>query len=52
MTEETFEIIITDLINSKIEAEKYNRYGINDAYIERINSALFELKNIKNDLFK
>lgn len=44
MTEKTFETVISVLIDSKIRAENYNRNGINDVYIERINSALIELK--------
>lgn len=44
VTEKTFETVISVLIDSKIRAENYNRNGINDVYIERINSALIELK--------
>lgn len=49
MTEKTFETIISVLINSKIEAEKYNKKGINDSYIEEIDFALLELKEMKNN---
>lgn len=47
MTEKSFDTIVSVLINSKIKAENYNRDGINDAYIESINSALSELKEMK-----
>lgn len=47
MTEKTFETIVSVLINSKIDAEKNNKDGINNAYIESINNALEELKTIK-----
>ena len=46
-TEKTFETIVSVLINSKIDAEKNNKDGINNAYIESINNALEELKTIK-----
>lgn len=42
MTEKIFETIISVLINSKIEAKKYNKKGINDSYIEEIDFALLE----------
>ena len=49
MTEKSFDTIISVLIDSKIIAMKFNEYGINDAYIENINSALSELKEMKNN---
>lgn len=49
MTEKTFDMIVSVLINSKITAMKFNEYGINDTYIENINSALSELKEMKNN---
>ena len=49
MTEKSFDMIVSVLINSQIKAENYNRDGINDAYIESINSALSELKEMKNN---
>lgn len=48
MTEKTFETIVSCLTNSKIKAMRYNSKGFNDAYIENINSALSELKEMKN----
>lgn len=41
MTEKSF---VSVLIDSKIIAMKFNENGINDVYIESINSALSELK--------
>ena len=49
MKEKTFDTIVSVLINSKIEAEKSNKHGINNAYIENINSALSELKEMKDN---
>lgn len=49
MTEKSFDTIISVLIDSKIIAMKFNENGINDAYIENINSALLELKEMKNN---
>ena len=49
MTEKSFDTIISVLIDSKIIAMKFNEDGINDAYIENINSALLELKEMKNN---
>ncbi len=48
MTEKSFDTIVSVLINSKVIAMKFNEDGINDAYIESINSALSELKEMKN----
>ena len=45
----TFETIVSCLTNSKIKAIRYNSNGINNAYIENINSALSELKEMKNN---
>ncbi len=44
LTEESYEIIISTLIDAKIEAEKANRKGINNSYIEACSKALEELK--------
>lgn len=49
MTEKTFDIIVNSLINNKIEAEKYNEKGINDIFIKDIDSALTELKELKEN---
>lgn len=49
MTEKSFDMIVSILIDSKIIAMKFNKDGINDAYIESINSALSELKEMKNN---
>lgn len=49
MTEKSFDTIVSVLIDSKIIAMKFNKDGINDNYIENINSALSELKEIKNN---
>lgn len=49
MTEKSFDMIVSVLIDSKIIAMEFNKYGINDAYIENINSALSELKEMKNN---
>lgn len=49
MTEKSFDIIVSILIDSKIMAMKFNEDGINDAYIKNINSALSELKEMKNN---
>lgn len=49
MTEKSFDTIVLCLINSQITAMKFNKNGINDAYIENINSALSELKEMKNN---
>lgn len=49
MTEKSFDTIISVLIDSKIIAMKFNEHGINDVYIENINSALSELKEMKNN---
>ena len=51
MTEKSFDTIVSVLIDSKIIAMKFNEDGINDNYIENINSALSELKEIKNNGF-
>lgn len=47
ISEKSVETIVSVLINSKIEAEKSNRNGINKEYINSINSALEEIKNIE-----
>ena len=47
ISEKTVETIVSVLINSKIEAENANKNGINDEYINSINSALEEIKNIR-----
>ena len=49
ITEKSFDTIVSCLINSQITAMKFNRNGINDAYVENINSALSELKEMKNN---
>lgn len=49
MTEKSFDTIVSILIDSKIIAIKFNEDGINDNYIENINSALSELKEMKNN---
>lgn len=49
MTEKSFDTIISVLIDSKIIAMKFNEDEINEAYIENINSALSELKEMKNN---
>lgn len=49
MTEKSFDTIVSVLIDSKIIAMKFNEDGINDNYIENINSALSELKEMKNN---
>ena len=49
MIEKSFDTIVSVLIDSKIIAMKFNKNGINDAYIENINSALSELKEMKNN---
>ncbi len=49
MTEKSFDTIVSILIDSKIIAIKFNEDGINDSYIENINSALSELKEMKNN---
>ena len=49
MTEKSFDTIASVLIDSKIIAMKFNEDGINDAYIENINSTLSELKEMKNN---
>lgn len=49
MTEKSFDTIVSVLIDSKIIAMKFNKDGINDNYIENINFALSELKEIKNN---
>lgn len=49
MTEKSFDTIISVLIDSKIIAMKFNEDGINAVYIENINSALSELKEMKNN---
>lgn len=48
LTEESYAIIVSTLINAKIDAEKGNKKGINDAYIEAVNTALKELKGDKS----
>ena len=48
MTEESFEMIVSVLIDSKIIAMKFNKDGINDGYIEGIDSVLSELKEMKD----
>lgn len=45
ISKESMEIIISVLINDKIEAEKSNKNGINDAHIEAVSKALMELKS-------
>lgn len=47
MTEKTFDTIVSCLINSKLDAERDNVKGINDAYIHNIEDALEELKKMK-----
>lgn len=49
MTEKSFDTIVSVLIDSKVIAMKFNKDGINDAYIENINSAISELKEMKNN---
>lgn len=49
MTEKSFDTIVSVLIDSKIIAMKFNEDGINDNYIENINFALSELKEMKNN---
>lgn len=50
MTEKSFDTIVSVLIDSKIIAMKFNNEdGINDNYIENINFALSELKEMKNN---
>ena len=55
MTEKSFDTIVSVLIDSKIKrktviAMKFNnKDGINDNYIENINFALSELKEMKNN---
>lgn len=44
LTEESYEIVVSTLINSKIEAEKNNKNDVNGGYIEAIRKALEELK--------
>ena len=47
LSEGSYEIIVSTLINSVIDAEKNNKNGINDVYIEACNNALEELKKRK-----
>ena len=49
MTEKSFDTIVSVLIDSKIIAMRFNEDGINDNYIENINFALSELKEMKNN---
>lgn len=49
MTETSFDTIISILIDSKIIAMRFNENGINNNYIENINSALSELKEMKDN---
>lgn len=55
MTEKSFDTIVSVLIDSKIKRKKViamkfkNKDGINDNYIENINFALSELKEMKNN---
>lgn len=49
MTKKVFETTVSVLINSKIKAEDSNKHGINDAYIENIDTALSELKDMQNN---
>lgn len=49
MTEKSFDTIVSVLIDSKILAMRFNEDGINDNYIENINFALSELKEMKNN---
>ena len=44
LTSRSYEIIVSTIINAKMEAEKGNKNGINDAYIKAVNIALKELK--------
>lgn len=44
LTKDSFEIIVSTLIGSKIKAERNNEKGINDAYIESVTQALKELQ--------
>lgn len=44
ISKESMEIIVSVLVNDKIEAEKNNENGINDAHIEAVNNALMELR--------
>ena len=47
LTEESYEIVVSTLINSKIEAEKNNKNDVNGGYIEAIRKVLEELKENK-----
>lgn len=47
LSEGSYEIIVSTLINSVIDAENNNKNGINDAYIAACNNALEELKKRK-----
>lgn len=49
MTKKAFETIVSVLIDSKIKAENSNKHEINDAYIESIDAALSELKEMQNN---
>ena len=49
MTEKSFYTIVSALIESKIMARGLNENGINDVYIEDVNSALSELKEMKDN---
>ena len=49
MKSKNFETIVSVLVNSKIEAEKFNKNGINSEYIKNIDSALVELKGMKDN---
>lgn len=44
LTEKSYEIVVSTLINSKIEAERNNKHDINIGYIEAVRKALEELK--------
>lgn len=49
MTDKTFSTILSVLINSRINAEKFNEHGINNAHIKSVDSALAELHEMKSN---
>lgn len=44
LSEQGLETIISCLINEKISAERDNKHGDNDAFIECVDNAIEELK--------
>lgn len=48
ISDKSIEIIISILINEKIDAESRNKNGINNEYIKSIDNALTELKSMVN----